>query len=90
MHVIPSSLGCRASLSVGREVGALCVECLVVFVPSLPHPFAFLLCISVTGARLIKGVGAHVSISELVANSGSSRLSRAANLHSLSYGDEVV
>ena len=38
MHGSPCALGCRAYLSVGREVGALCVEHLVVFVPSLPHP----------------------------------------------------
>ena len=41
MHGISHALGCRAYLSVGREVGALCVECverLAVFVPSLPHP----------------------------------------------------
>ena len=38
MHGIPRALGCRAYLSVGLEVGALCVERLAVFVPSLPHP----------------------------------------------------
>ena len=39
MRVIPHALGCRAYLSVGREVGALCVERLaVLIVPSLPHP----------------------------------------------------
>ena len=57
MHGIPHALGYSAYLSVWREVGALCVECLAVFVSSLPHPFP--LCISVTGACLIKGVGAH-------------------------------
>ena len=55
---IPRALGCRAYLSLGREVGALCVERLAVFVPSLPHPLLSL-CISVTGACLIKGMGAH-------------------------------
>ena len=35
MHGIPRALGCRAYLSMGREViGALCVERLAVFVPS--------------------------------------------------------
>ena len=38
MHGIPHALGCRAYLSDGWEVGALCVERLAVFVPSLPHP----------------------------------------------------
>ena len=38
MHGIPCALGCRAYLSVGREVGALWVEGLAVCVPSLPHP----------------------------------------------------
>ena len=44
MHGISHALSCRAYLSVGREVGALCVECverLAVFVPSLPHPLLF-------------------------------------------------
>ena len=35
MHGIPCALGCRAYLSVWREVGALCVERLVVFVKNL-------------------------------------------------------
>ena len=38
MHGIPCALGRRAYLSVMWEVGALCVERLAVFVPSLPHP----------------------------------------------------
>ena len=62
----------------------------------------FPLCISVMGACLLKGIGAHVlvcqvlpaisvvSILELAANSGSSRMSRAPNLHRLSECDEVV
>ena len=39
-------------LSVGREVGALCVERLAVFIPSIPT-LCFPLCISVIGACLI-------------------------------------
>ena len=35
---IPRALDCSASLSVWSELGALCVERLAVFVPSLPHP----------------------------------------------------
>ena len=35
---IPLALGGSAYLSVYREEGALCVERLVVFVPSHPHP----------------------------------------------------
>ena len=38
MHGIPGALGRRAYLSLGREVGPLCVERLAVFVPSLLHP----------------------------------------------------
>ena len=38
MHGIPRALGRRDYLSVGWEVGALWVEHLAVFVPSLPHP----------------------------------------------------
>ena len=38
MHGIPRAPGSRAYSSVGREVGAVCVERLAVFVPSLPHP----------------------------------------------------
>ena len=84
-------MGCSAYLSVWREVGALCVERLAVFVPSLPT-LCFPLCISVTGARFSQGHGGSwlgcqvlpaigaVSILELAANSGSSRMSRAPNL----------
>ena len=46
MGGIPRALGCSANLSVWLEVGALCVEHLAVFVPSLPYPFAFH-CVSV-------------------------------------------
>ena len=38
MHGIPHALGRRVYLSMGQEVGALCVVRLAVFVPSLPHP----------------------------------------------------
>ena len=41
------------------------------------------------GCQVLPAISA-VSILELVANSGSSRMSRAPNLHSLRYGDEVV
>ena len=91
MHEIPCALGCSAYLSVWREVGALCVERLVVFVPSLPT-LCFPLCISVMGACFSRGHGGSwlgcqvlpaigaVSILELAANSGSSRMSQASNL----------
>jgi len=46
MGGIPRALGCCAYSSVWPEIGALCVESLAVFVPSLPHPFAFH-CVSV-------------------------------------------
>ena len=58
MRGIPRALGWSAYLSVWWEVGALCVERLAVFVPSLP-PLCFPLYISVTGACLLMGVGAH-------------------------------
>ena len=45
MRGIPRALGCSAYLSVWPEVGA-CVERFAVFVPSLPHHFAFH-CVSV-------------------------------------------
>ena len=48
MYGIPLALGGSAHLSVCREDGALCVERLVVLVPS-----------SVIGACLLAGVGAH-------------------------------
>ena len=56
MRGIPRALGCIAYLSVWREVGALCVERLAVFVPSLPT-LCFPLCISVTGAHSSRGRG---------------------------------
>ena len=91
MRGIPHALGCSAYLSVWREVGALCVERLAVTVPSLPT-LCFPLCISVTGACFSRGCGGSwlgcqvlpaigaVSILELVASSGSSRMSWASNL----------
>ena len=94
MHGIPRALGRRAYLSVGREVGAVCVERLAVFVPSLPHPLLSTVyqcdgCLSYLGrggswlgCQVWPAISA-VSILELVANSGSSRMSRAPNLHSL-------
>ena len=39
MHGIPRAPGCRAYLSVGREVGALCVERLAVFISNIPSSF---------------------------------------------------
>ena len=56
MRGIPRASGCIAYLSVWREVGALCVEHLAVFVPSLPT-LCFPLCISVTGACSSRGRG---------------------------------
>ena len=72
-----------------------------VFVPSLPHPllstvYQFDGCLSYQGCggswlgcQVLPAISA-VSILELVANSGSSRMSWAPNLHSLRWGDEVV
>ena len=94
MHGIPRALGRRAYLSVEREVGALSVERLAVFVPSLPHPLLSTVyqcdgCLSYLGhggswlvCQVLPAISA-VSISELVANSGSSRMSQAPNLYSL-------
>ena len=94
MHGIACALGCRAYLSVGREVGALWVERLAVFVPSLPHPLLSTVyqcdgCLSYLGrggswlgCQVLPAISA-VSILELVASSGCSRMSRAPNLHSL-------
>ena len=88
MRGIPRALGCIAYLSVWQEVGALCVERLAVFVPTL----CFSLCISVTGARSSRGRGGSwlgcqvlpaigaVSILELAANSENSRMFPAPNL----------
>ena len=93
MRGIPHALGCSAYLSVWQEVA--------VFVPSLPHPLLSTVyqcdgCLSYQGHRgswlgcqVWPAISA-VSILELVANSGSSRMSRAPNLHRLSECDEVV
>ena len=93
MHGIPHALGHRAYLSVGREVGALCVERLAVFVPSLSHPLLSTVyqrdgCLSYLGrggswlgCQVLPAISA-VSILELVAYSGSSRMSRAPNIQS--------
>ena len=100
MHGIPCALGRRAYLSVGRQVGALWLEHLAVFVLSLPHPLLSTVyqcdgCLSYLGragswlgCQVLPAISA-VSILELVASSGSSRMSRAPNLHSLRWGDEV-
>ena len=68
---------------------------------SLPHPLLSTVyqcdgCLSYLGRggswlgfQVLPAISA-VSVLELVANSGSSRMSRASNLHSLSLGDEVV
>ena len=94
MHGIPRALGRRAYLSVGREVGALWVERLAVFVPSLPHLLLSTVyqcdgCLSYQGrggswrgCQVLPAISVG-SILELVPNSGSSRMSRAPNLHSL-------
>ena len=91
MRGIPRALGCIAYLSVWWEVGALCVERIAVFVLSLPT-LCFPLSISVTGACSFRGRGGSwlgcqvlpaigaVSILELAANGGSSRMFRAPNL----------
>ena len=93
---ISRAQGCRAYSPVGREVGALCVERVAFFfVPSLPHPLLSTVyqcdgCLSSLGCggswlgcQVLPAISA-VSILELVANSGSYRMSRAPNLHSLS------
>ena len=93
MHGISHVLGCSTYLSVWWEEGALCVEHLVVF---LFPPFPILcspLCISVMGAclpgwglmaghgyQVLPAIGA-VSMLELAAYSGGSRMSWAPNLH---------
>ena len=89
MRGIPHALGCRTYLSVGREVGALCVERLaVLIVPFLPHPLLSTVyqcdrCLSYLGrggswlgCQVLPAISA-VSILELAANSGSSRMSGA-------------
>ena len=68
------------------------------FVPSLPHPLLSTVyqCLSYLGGgaswlccHVLPAISA-VSILELAANSGSSRMSRAPNLHRLSESNEVV
>ena len=95
MRGIPHALGCSAYLSVGWEVGALCVERLAVFVSFLPHPLLSTVyqcdgCLSYQGrggswlgCQVLPAISV-VSILELVANSSSSRMPRTPNLHSLS------
>ena len=95
MHGIPRAPGHRGYSSMGREAGAVCVERLAVFfAPSLPLPLLSTVyqcdgCLSYLGRggswlgfQVWPAISA-VSILELVANSGSSRMSRAPNLHSL-------
>ena len=77
------------------------MEHLAVFVPSLPHSLLSTVyqcdgCLSYQGrggswlgCQVLPAISA-VSILELAANSGSSRMSRAPNLHRLSECDEVV
>ena len=91
---IPPALGCSAYLVVCREEGALCVELLAFsrFFPSHPQPFLSSVyqyngCLSSRchrgswlGYQILPAIGA-VSIMELAANSGSSRMSQAPNLH---------
>ena len=79
----------------------MCGAKLAVFVPSLPHPLLSTVC-QCDGCLSYQGRGASwlgcqalpaisgVSILELVANSGSSRMSWAPNLHRLSDCDEVI
>ena len=85
MHGIPLALGGNAYLSVWREEGALCVECLAVFVPSLPYPLLSSVyqcdgCLSSQGCwgswlgcQVLPAISA-VSILELAAHNGSSRI----------------
>ena len=92
IHGIPHALGCRAYLLVWWKVGALCVEHSAVFVPCLPHPLLSTMsqcdrCQSSRGrggswlgCHVLPAIGA-VSNLELAASSGSSRMSRAPNLH---------
>ena len=77
------------------------MEHLVVFVPSLPHPLLSTVyqcdgCLSYLGrggsclgCQVLPAISA-VTILELPDNSGSSRMSRAPNLHRLSESDDVV
>ena len=77
------------------------MERLAVFVPSLPHPLLSAVCQcdrclsyqgcggSWLGCQVLAAISV-VSILELVANSGSSRMSRASNLHRLSKCHKVV
>jgi len=88
LHGIPHALGCRACLSVRREVGALCVERLAVLFPPFPTPLLSTVhqcdgCLSYLGrggswlgCQVLPAISA-VFILELAANSGSSRMSRA-------------
>ena len=92
LPVWSSCLVNKIYLSVWRDEGALCVECLAVFVPSLPHPLLSNVyqcdeCLSSQGCGgswlgcQVLPASIAVSILELAANSGSSRMSRAPNLH---------
>ena len=95
MRQIPRALGCSTHFSVWQEVGALCVEHLVVFASSLPHPLLSTLyqcdgCLSYQelggswlGCQVLPAISA-VSMMELAANRGSSRMFRAPNLHRVS------
>ena len=87
VHQIPHDLGCRAYLSVWQEEGAFCMEHLAI--PADPSTLHF---ISVMGNCLLGGLGVHgwvvrfsatgaVSILELAANGGGSRISQAPTLH---------
>ena len=93
---IPRARGCRAYSPVGREVGALRVERLAVFLfPPFTTPLLSTVyqcdgCLSSLGrggswlgCQVLPAISA-VSMLELVANCGSSRMSWAPNLHSLS------
>ena len=59
MHGIPRAPGRGAYSSVGREVGAVCVERLAVFVPSLPHPLLSTVYQCDRYLSYLGGVGAH-------------------------------
>ena len=101
MRGIPRALGCSAYLPVGRDAGALCVKRLALFVSCFPHPLLSIVyqcdgCLSYQGRGgswlgcLVLPAISAVSILELAASTGSSRMSRAPNLHRLSDCDQVV
>ena len=85
MHQIPCTLGCKAHLSVWHEKGAFYVEHLTVFLLGIVYQCDGCLSSwrrggSRLGCQVLPAISA-VSILELVANTGGSRMSQAPNLH---------